>query len=91
MGGKAKLSTEAFTSFEICRCSHILEVVHVDDIYDGRDDTCPVLQTRRKGTEERGKISQSNELHRYSSSCDFSRQTLRQSPDLINNEFNNKL
>ncbi len=33
-----------FTSFKICRCPHILEIVHVNDIYDGRHNPSLILQ-----------------------------------------------
>lgn len=32
-----------FTSFKICRCPHILEIVHVNDIYDGRHNPSLIL------------------------------------------------
>lgn len=35
---------KGFTSFKICRCSDILEIVHVNDIYDGRDNSSLILQ-----------------------------------------------
>lgn len=33
-----------FTSFKICRCADILEIVHVNDIYNGRDNSSLILQ-----------------------------------------------